>query len=656
MDLARYRQQLGRLSALGLEEPWQAALLLPNDWDDLRNVVTDFRILNSLEGPREGDRVVVMGRLKGAPASRFDGNVPRLVGYLHDAHAQCLGWTVFGDTRALADQLRRAGDEELVVTGRLAQFQGWWLRDCEFIPREWAGRLRPRYGGKTRVIGPATVRERVLALLPEAIPIAAEWLADSLQHHGDAPALLALVEAAEEALSDLLRRAHLPATVEDGRAAQEALEGLAALGAIDRAMQHVHARDPARWRTPVNWSARAKQLPFTLTADQTKAVQEIVSDLAGEGAMHRILAGDVGSGKTVVYGLAACSCLDGGGRVAVLLPNQVLAEQVARECTTWWPDLSCALVTGGRPTDEALKARLVIGTTALLHRAAGDYDLLIVDEQHKFSRAQREQLRTRGTHLLEVSATCIPRSQALVEYGVVAMSRLRGSAIRKRLRTRFWRQDERPGLFAEVQTSIATGHQVLVVYPRRDRDEPDEANTEASAAGLPSVEEAYAPWERRFPGQVRLAHGGMSDEAIAEAIGALRAGQASILVATTVVEVGINLPALRRVVVIHPERYGLTTLHQLRGRAARTGGVGYCDLYLPTEVSEETLARLSVLTETTDGFEIAARDLALRGFGDLAPGSERQHGADESFLFGRSINPQVVERMVEACNQVAQPL
>lgn len=650
MDIASYRKRLGRLTALGLEEPWQAALLLPNGWDDFRNVVSDYRLVGS-SGLREGDRVVIVGALKNEPIARFDGTAPRLVGNLQDASGRRIGWTVFGDTRALAERLRQVSTGEVVVAGRLTHFHGWWLRECEFISPEWAGRLRPRYIGKARVIGPATVRERVLALLPTAVPIAAEWLIDSLCEHGDERTLLEIVGAPTEALTDLIWKAHLPNSEEEGVTAQGAMERMAALGAVDRARQHVSIAHRARWRTPVDWSPRARQLPFTLTTDQTKATIEIVNDLAGERAMHRVLAGDVGTGKTVVYGLAACSCVDGGGRVAVLLPNQALADQVARECATWWPDLHAVLVTGGRVDTAMTEARFIIGTTALLHRHTGEFDLLIVDEQHKFSRAQRDQLRTRGAHLLEVSATCIPRSQALIEYGVVAVSRLRNSAVQKQLRTRLWRLEERPGLFAEVQATVATGHQVLVVYPRRDGDAEHacEAADEARCS-LPSVEEAFAPWERHFPGQVRLAHGGMSDEAIADAINSLRVGQASILVATTVVEVGINLPALRRVVIIHPERYGITTLHQLRGRVARSGGVGYCDLYLAGAVSDKSLQRLSVLLETTDGFEIAVNDLTLRGFGDLAPGSDRQHGADQSFLFGRPVRPKIVEQILASTN------
>ena len=184
------------------------------------------------------------------------------------------------------------------------------------------------------------------------------------------------------------------------------------------------------------------------------------------------------------------------------------------------------------------------------------------------------------------------------------------------------------------------GKQVLVVYPKR-QDEDEQAARH-------SVDGAFRLWDKIFPGQVRLAHGGQTDEEKGAALRDLRENRAQILVATTVVEVGIDLPNLYHVVVVHPERHGLSGLHQIRGRAARKGGVGYCDLYLPEPVSADSMERLKVLTLTENGFEVAEHDMRLRGIGDLAKESEKQSGADETFLFGRPVRVEVLDAVLKS--------
>ncbi len=631
------RKRLGRLGVFGLDDIWQAALLLPDDWDDLTNVVSNF----SEHELRGGRRVVFHGRILGTPKPRFDG-APRLVGYLADGQGRRVGWTIFGDTRELAERLKQAPENQAML-GTLSWFHGWWLRDCEFVPRAWMGKLMPRYPAKRHVIAPETSRERIQALLPDAIPIAADWLADTLGRHGDEPELCRLAGAPGWTIKQILTCAHNPHSIEEGCIAQNAMERLAALGIINRAAETNDHTPSSSWATPRQDPSRIRSMPFTLTTDQVQAVQEIVVDMGRPRVMRRMLTGDVGSGKTAVYGLAAMACLDGGGRVAVLLPNQVLAEQVAREFKSWWPDLNPRVLTGGDRTAINDDTRLLVGTTAILQRAGGLYDLVITDEQHKFSRAQRESW-IGNAHLLEVSATCIPRSQALVEFGVLQLSRLHTGHARKQIKTVLWQQHERSALFAGVRATLESGYQVLVIYPRRGDDM--ELDTSEGDNNLPSVEEAYVQWQRLFPGKVRLAHGGMEEGENQSALGDIRDERAQILVSTTVVEVGLNLPKLRRVVVVHAERFGIVTLHQLRGRVARLGGSGYCDLYLPRPVKDTTIERLNVLVETADGFQVAARDLELRGFGDLGRDSSNQHGADGVFLFGRPVRLSTVEEVL----------
>ena len=365
-----------------------------------------------------------------------------------------------------------------------------------------------------------------------------------------------------------------------------------------------------------------------------QAIADILEDLSSPIPMRRILSGDVGTGKTAVFCTAAAAVIDGGGRAVVLLPNETLSAQIARDLRLWWPDLPIELVIGASPDADTTKP-LLVGTTALLHRKIAPPDLMIVDEQQKASREQRERLVGPNTHLLEVTATCIPRTQALVRYGITRVSKLTREHTPKRIETRLWTVDNWQELFGTVQNTLNLGDQVLLVYPLREKSDPKEDGTRTE---MRSAAEIFEKWQGLFPGKVSLIHGGMDEAEKRASMQAMLDNTTQVMVATTVVECGINLPGLRHVIVVSPERHGLTTLHQIRGRLARTGGYGRFDLYLPYPVKDQTMKRLEVLVKTRDGFAIAEADMRLRGAGDLSAESSRQSGADESFLFGRGVS------------------
>jgi ATP-dependent DNA helicase RecG len=368
-----------------------------------------------------------------------------------------------------------------------------------------------------------------------------------------------------------------------------------------------------------DWAARARALPFEPTEEQLQAAETTVAMLTSREVGRQLLTGDVGTGKTAAYGLGVAACVDAGGRAAVLLPGTALARQVFEELSGWWPDLGAVLVTASTGNIPA-EARLLVGTTALLHRAADlHFDLIVADEQHRYSVEQRTRLAKAHTHLLEVSATPIPRSQARAQFGFVRVSALTQGHVAKDIRTRIWQPGERRALFQAIEATIAEGMQVLVVYPLKYGKSGKEDKE--------SVSGVVGQWEARFPGVVTHVHGAMDDEQKTEAIDSVRRADRQVLVATTVAQEGLNLPGLRRVVVVSPDRLGLSQLHQLRGRAARTGGIGWFDMALQKAAAAKTLDRLAVLCRTQDGFEIAAADLEQRGCGDLGGGSTRQHGA-----------------------------
>lgn len=636
----RAKSQLGRLTSLGLREPWQVAFLLPHKWQDLTRVVRQFHATDI----EEGLWVVVQGKLLSEPTVRFDGR-PRLIGYLQDQAGHRIGFSQFGDTRHLAETLK-TNRENVYLFGQVRHFNNaLWLQNAERIPPLWVNRMRPQYPGKTGVLGPEKVRERVFGSLRQSIPIAAKWLRQELATIGDEAQLTELAGSPGETLEGLLTKAHLPATAQQGREAQESLEYLAALGTIKRASEQRLTGAPAPVSTG-DWEQRAGSLPFAITPEQRAAVFDIVADLEASKAMHRLLIGDVGTGKTAVYALAAMACVDTGHKAIILLPSMPLASQIAGDFRTWWPDTRVQLVTA--ETEEMdPSCHIFVGTTALFNRmkVGPPAALLIVDEQQKFSREQREFLVGNQTNLLEVSATCIPRSQALAKYGVVQVSMLKTCHVKKKIHTRIWTADLRAGLFEQVRQTLERGGQTLVVYPRREgteNDSPEQAKH--------TVEEAYQAWNHLYPGRVRFSHGALKDQEKDQAVRDMKEGHADILIATTVIETGINLPRLQRVLIVHPDRLGLSMLHQIRGRVARAGGAGWCDLYLPKPVKPETMERLEVLTKTEDGFELAEMDMRLRGIGDLGALSSRQTGADDTFLFGRPIRLDLLDRAMEAIN------
>lgn len=628
MEAATEKQALGRLTSFGLQHPWQVAFLLPDSWDDLRQVRTVFT------GVQEGFRYVVRGKVTRAPQVRFD-KTPRLISSITDEQGNVLRIIAFGDTRDLQERLKV--DQKVTLAGTAKQLDnGWWLQSIELVDEVWIGRVRPRYPGKTNVIGPDLVRSRVQQLLPEAIPKAVEWLKQELQAFGKEADLCALAGCPDWLLEDMLWYAHLPLDETWGRQAQQGLERLAAAAAVRAIWDNRPSKPRARVLgiDPAAVERRIGQVSFPLTdEDQRPAVLGIVAALRDAIPLRGLLSGDVGTGKTVVYGLAAAAVVDAGGRVAVLLPTEPLVNQVAARLRTWWPDIALHVVAGdmsapaGEPDKQA--PAIFIGTTALLYRDLGAFDLVVIDEQQRFSREQREQLARMGdAHLLEVSATCIPRSMALAKYGALKVWKLTKAHVEKKIVTSIWLREHRNDLFEDIKISLGWGHQVLVIYPEVGAGGEDSRK---------SVEGAVSMWQKLFPGRVRHVHSKVSGADKQAAIDAIAKGEADILVATTVVEVGIDLPNLRRVVVVHAERLGLVTLHQLRGRVARQGGMGYCDLYLPEDVSEDALRRLDVLVRYTDGHQVAEEDLRLRGCGDLRPDSNKQSGSDDTVLFGRPL-------------------
>ncbi len=368
------------------------------------------------------------------------------------------------------------------------------------------------------------------------------------------------------------------------------------------------------------------RLGFRLTEGQTGVLREIRADLASGAPMRRLVQGDVGSGKTVVAGLAALMALESGFEAALMAPTEILARQHGWRFREWFAPLGIPvdLCTGGLKDREAADApsgagtgkagpRLTVGTHALLESG---YDperlgLVIIDEQHKFGVAQREALLRKGRcpHLLVMTATPIPRTLALTLYGDLDLSTIRElPSGRGRIRTFVRGPEKRSKVQSFLREKLEAGRQAYVVMARVEDDGGGEVR---------AVNRSTKEWQEALaPMTVAALHGRMTAEEKARVMAEFREGRVKVLVATSVIEVGIDVPNATIMVVENAEQFGLAQLHQLRGRIGRGGHDSQCIL-LTAKETLEIRERLGVLERTVDGFEIAEADLRLRGAGDL---------------------------------------
>ena len=368
-----------------------------------------------------------------------------------------------------------------------------------------------------------------------------------------------------------------------------------------------------------------KALPFTLTGAQQRAISEILADFRRGAPMNRLVQGDVGSGKTMVAAAAAYIAAKNGRQAALMAPTEILAEQHYASMERLFAPLGLrtALLTGSMTVKEKrlVRARiesgevdLAVGTHALLSDATSfsDLGLVITDEQHRFGVGQRAKLSEKGKdpHLLVMSATPIPRTLALLMYGDLEVSIIDELPPgRENVDTFLVGESYRPRINAFIRKQVAEGHQCFVVCPAVEENE--ELNIKAAETWAETLQKTVFPDLR-----IALLHGQMKGAQKEEVMAAFARGEADVLVATTVIEVGVDVPNATLMVIEDADRFGLSQLHQLRGRVGRGKAKSYCILTSHNK-NQETLMRLKALCKTNDGSKIAEEDLKLRGPGDF---------------------------------------
>ncbi len=639
------------------KEPWdllgvekhQLPLLLPTAYRDYRNLVTDF---NRLPG-HIGGAVVVSGWC--VKQGWVQGTKPRFSLQLHDDQGNTLSLTLFAsaeEVKALPDQefASFAGEVDADFVGRC------YLKRVCWVPPLQVGRIVPTYPA---IKGKVT-RDGVFTLitnnLTDCMPACLEWLRQSVGHI-PVPDMRSAIGCRTWTFDRLIAGAHWPTSIHQGEACLAILERLAAYVEAYRLHHACPAPKPAVRPIPNGgFEGIPERVPFPLTGEQISIARDIMQACASESPSQNLLLGDVGYGKSYVIALVVAAVIRGGGRVAVMLPSRILCNQMHELFCSLFPEFNPQLMQDGAPVGDP-SFSLWVGTTGLIHQQWDRaWDLVVVDEQQRFSVAQREALG--AAHLLEATATPICRSMALSRWGSsINLFRLTQCPVKRKIESRVFMAAHRLELMERVLMTLEKGKQVMVVCPRKDEGKVRKGGGKSDSDindEHASVARVVADFERILPRMAlrlgympRIVHatGARTEEENEAALDAMKAHEAHIIIATTVVETGITIPHLAQVIIYHADRLGAVQLHQLRGRLVRTGGHGLFDLYLPTPPSPTTLKRMAIMTTCTQGYDVAMADLRLRGTGDLIKGTS-QSGSGDSVLPRRPIDIDMLEHYV----------
>ncbi len=551
---------------------------------------------------------------------RGNRNVPYRV-FLHDETGELTLVFFRGQAAWLEKQLPI--DEDVTVSGKVDWFNGRAsMVHPDYIVKASEGEnlplVEPIYP-LTAGLSPKTLRKIIEAALPR-MPELPEWIDLSLSQKQGLPSI-----------RDSFHMLHEPRDTSDidpqtparrRLAYDEFLAGQLSLALVRQRLRKV-AGQPVHATGEIS-SKILRGLPFSPTSSQTQAVADILGDMAGNERMLRLLQGDVGSGKTLVALLSMAAVIESGGQAVLMAPTEILARQHHATISKFADaaGLAVEVLTGrtkGREREDILEriasgeAQIIIGTHALFQESVNYKNLMlaVVDEQHRFGVHQRLRLTAKGIspHMLVMTATPIPRTLVLAAFGDMDVSKLTEKpAGRKPIQTITVPAERTGEIVGRLKSALADGKKAYWICPLVE---------ESEELDLMSVEERHATLVSALGPGIGLIHGRMSGPEKDAVMLAFKSGELRLLVATTVVEVGVDVPDATIMVIEHAERFGLAQLHQLRGRVGRGDEASTCILLYKGPLGETGHARLSIMRETEDGFRIAEEDLKLRGEGEL---------------------------------------
>jgi len=608
------------------------------------------RAIDSLDDGSEGEQIIIALTPTEHHSPRNPGRGPYRV-LAQDSVGNICTLTYFGRASYTAKKQLPVGEKRWVA-GRLDRY-GDMLQIVhpDHVEKEGGANLE-RLCEPVYALSEGLTQPRVAGLAAQALgrlPQLPEWIEPTQ-----------LDKEAWPSWSDSLRLAHTG----EHTAARDRL-AYDELLANSLALLLVRADNRARRGQPLHGDGGLRDrlnLPFPLTGAQSRSVQEIEGDLVQEAPMLRLLQGDVGAGKTVVALMAMLIANEAGKQAAMLAPTEILARQHYETLRSMAgpTGVQVALLTGrdkGKARESILMGLLdgsidiVVGTHAIFQDSVAykDLALVVVDEQHRFGVAQRLQLASKGKatpHTLAMTATPIPRTLTLAQYGEMDVSRLDEMPPgRQAIDTRVVAQERLAEIVEGVARHVGAGQQAYWVCPM-----VREVNGSWEVADIAAAEARYASLKERFGDDVVLVHGQLKPDEKDRAMQSFASGEAKLLVATTVIEVGVDVPAATLMVIEQAERFGLAQLHQLRGRVGRGSEKSVCLLLRGSALSETGRKRLALMRETQDGFRIAEEDLALRGGGELL--GTRQSG-DEAF---KTADLEQISRLLPAAHADARLL
>ena len=611
------------------------------------------------------------------PVRYRDASTPVSVAQAQPGEAACLLLSRRGEAKlSRHGKLSRVTCTFADETGRMSAcwFNQPWMRERLNAGTRFMlyGRVEAA-GADKRLTNPSLEKESGVVPVYRAIP----GVPQRLHQAATCQALEAAEEVCPETLPQslldryglwpcarALRAAHAPASVREAAQAQRrfAFEDMLLYQAAVRMMRD--GRGPGPYLEPSPGAADAfwRAMPFAPTKAQRRTLEEIARDVAGERAMARMVQGDVGSGKTLVALMAMLLAADNGFQACMMVPTEILARQHFVSITKMVEGVGVrvAVLTGStkkRERDGILEElasgglHILIGTHALIEERVkfDNLGLVVIDEQHRFGVEQRARMWTKNSrppHVLVMTATPIPRTLAMTLYGDLDVSVIDELPPgRKPILTRHLYDSQRMKLFGFLRSEIARGRQVYVVYP---------LIKESEKMDYKDLYDGFETMSREFPlPQYRLSvvHGKLPAEEKEEGMRAFREGTTQIMVATSVIEVGVDVPNATVMVIESAERFGLSQLHQLRGRVGRGGEQSYCILMSGDRLSREARARLDAMVETNDGFRLSELDLKLRGAGDIG-GTQQSGTAFELKIASLAKDAAVVEYARRAAEEI----
>ncbi|WP_457569696.1 ATP-dependent DNA helicase RecG [Desulfurobacterium sp.] len=626
---------ISRFKKLGLETILDVLFYVPFRYED-RTTVTPLNLL------REGETALVKGKVVGIVESVTKKGKKLLKVILYDTHGKVtllfLQQRVFGFYKKLFSQAKELG-KEVIAYGKVKRSG---LSFTMVHPEVEVFEEKKSYS-KVGVILPVyhlaeglkqhLVRRDIGYVVRKTVPRFPEYLPKEIVEKRKLPSISRSIWEVHFPTSSIEELEEFKTAYQKRLIYDEFFLFQTALALVRRRI-----KEEKGIAFPVNEEMLEefkKHLPFSLTGAQERVLKEIIADMKNSKPMNRLIQGDVGSGKTVVAAAAAFLAVKSGYQVAVMAPTEILANQHFKKFKEFFSHfgIPVGILTGSmtpKAKNTALKAvkkgyfKVVVGTHALIQEKVEfeNLGLVIIDEQHRFGVKQRAELKNKGNRpdVLVMTATPIPRTLALTAYGDLDVSVIdEMPAGRKPVKTKIIFDDEMEKVVSFLKKELSEGNRAYIVYPLVEESEKME---------LKAATEMFHFWNEKLKGfSVGLLHGRMKQEEKDDVMAKFKSGEFQVLVSTTVIEVGVDVPEATVMVIEHAERFGLAQLHQLRGRVGRSDRQSYCFLITRRTVGEDAIKRLKVLEATTDGFKVAEADLAFRGPGELM--GTRQSGIGE---------------------------